>query len=348
MALRVGFLSTANIGTKNFIAISKATGVEVTAVSSRSLEKAKAWADERGVKKAYGSHDELLADPDIDAVYVPMPTGVRADIVIKAAKAGKHVMCEKPIAPTVKEAQSMIEACKANNVVFMDGVMFMHNPRLNALRSVMDRPEFGKTMRVVSDFSFNGDEDFMSKNIRVDPKLEPMGALGDLGVYNTRFALFVFGWRLPESVSMIDHDIYNNVPVDSSCVLNFGEGQSSTFACSFRAAFRQSAFITGKNESIELSDFVLSGQESTKSSFRHVKQHGLTNADLLVSKDSEVVDVVYPYNQEVFMWEKFAKLCKDDDSSIERAFYAEVSLNTQRVLNALMTSAASKGAVVNL
>ena len=132
--LRVGVVSTANIASKNYIAITKARNCEVVAVSSRTLAKAEAWAAARpdSTIKAYGSHASLLADPDIDAVYVPAPTGVRAGLVIAAAAAGKSVLCEKPMAPTVAEAEKMIAACAAANVVLMDGVMFMHNPRLSA------------------------------------------------------------------------------------------------------------------------------------------------------------------------------------------------------------------------
>ena len=115
-----------------------------------------------------------------------MPTGVRSAVIVAAAKAGKHVLSEKPIAPTAAEAATMIQACRDNNVVFMDGVMFMHNPRLSAIQKAIDAPEFGVLKRVIGDFSFSGDETFFGENIRVDRALEPLGCLGDLGIYNTR------------------------------------------------------------------------------------------------------------------------------------------------------------------
>ena len=234
--LRVGVVSTANIASKNYIAITKARNCEVVAVSSRTLAKAEAWAAARpdSTIKAYGSHASLLADPDIDAVYVPAPTGVRAGLVIAAAAAGKSVLCEKPMAPTVAEAEKMIAACAAANVVLMDGVMFMHNPRLSAsifhlspaaslseactlqqcahphslrispasfLKAAMrtlidDEASFGTLRRVVSDFAFSGDDEFKAGNIRMDPFLEPLGALGDLGVYNIRLAMYAFDWEV--------------------------------------------------------------------------------------------------------------------------------------------------------
>lgn len=100
------------------------------------------------------------------------PTGVRPAIVIAAAKAGKHVLSEKPIAPTAVEAALMLQACRDANVVFMDGVMFMHNPRLSAIKEKTESEDFGDLKRVVGDFSFAGDAGFFKDNIRVNKKLE--------------------------------------------------------------------------------------------------------------------------------------------------------------------------------
>ena len=112
--LRIGVVSTASIASKNFLAISEARGAVVTAISSRTLSKAQAWSDARGGGlKCYGSHAEMFADADVDAVYIPAPTGVRQPLVLAAAAAGKSVVAEKPIAPTTAEAQAEIDACKA-------------------------------------------------------------------------------------------------------------------------------------------------------------------------------------------------------------------------------------------
>eukprot|EP00747_Dinoflagellata_sp_TGD_P103853 gnl/TRDRNA2_/TRDRNA2_169100_c0_seq10.p1 gnl/TRDRNA2_/TRDRNA2_169100_c0~~gnl/TRDRNA2_/TRDRNA2_169100_c0_seq10.p1 ORF type:complete len:245 (-),score=46.54 gnl/TRDRNA2_/TRDRNA2_169100_c0_seq10:74-808(-) len=241
----------------------------------------------------------------------------------------------------------MIEACRESGVVFMDGVMFMHNPRLQAMKAVLDSSEFGSLQRIVGDFSFLGDEDFLSGNIRVDSAMEPLGALGDLGMYNIRLAMWAFGWSLPEKVSGIAHTMTNGVPTDTSSVLSFGDGKSVTFTNSFHTAFRQFAAITGTRQSIELSDFCLSGTESTTSSFKVYKKHGLTKYDMLVEKEISEEVVNYPKNQEVRMWEKFAELCESKDPE-QLKFYADVSLNTQKVLDALMESVAKDGAPVTI
>lgn len=350
MVLRVGFISTANIARKNRLAIKAATGIDVVAVSSRSLEKAQAWAKEWEVEKAYGSADELLADADIDAVYVPMPTGKRVPIVIAAAKAGKHILCEKPIAPSAEEASKMIHACQENGVVFMDGVMFMHNPRLSAMKAVIESGDFGHVKRVTSDFSFNGGAEFYASNIRGTehgPALEPLGALGDLGWYNIRLAMFAFDWEVPTSVSAVAHRIKDGMPMEISSVLSFGEGKSSTFTNSYEAAFRQYAAIVGTKQTIEITDFCLSGPTDTACTFRVFKQHGLTKYDLLPTKEIVDTEVNYPANQEVRMWETFAELCRTRDGE-KLQFYAKVALDTQRVMDAIMESMAKEGAAVSV
>ena len=362
MVLRVGVVSTAGIASKNYLAMTQSAGVKCVAVSSRTLEKAQAWAAERGGgMKAYGSHAELFADAEIDAVYIPAPTGVRLPLVQAAAASGKSVLIEKPIAPTAAEAEQMVAACSMAGVVFMDGVMFMHNERLPALRAAMDEVEFGELRRVVSDFGFCGDDAFHGSgsgtdgNIRVDPALEPLGSLGDLGIYNTRLALFAFGWQLPVSVSAVCHTRRHGVPIDISSTLNFGGGRSSTFTNSFETSFRQHAAFVGTGQSIEITDMCLSGTTSTECAYTLYRKHGLTKHDVLVEKEVEEVAVKMAHGQEVSMWEKFRELhearaedTKGPDDMDGRAWWATQALNTQRVLDALMASAAQDGKVVAL
>ena len=129
-----GILSTAGISTRVCLAIQGSHNSEVVAVASRSLEKASEWAKTHGVPTAYGSYEALLADPAIDAVYVPLPTALHKEWCIKVAQAGKHVLCEKPVASSEGELREILEACSAAGVQFMDGVMFMHNERLPVMR----------------------------------------------------------------------------------------------------------------------------------------------------------------------------------------------------------------------
>lgn len=372
--LRVGFMSTANIAKKNFVAASQADGVEVTSVSSRSLKRAQAWAQERNIPKAYGSHDDLLDDDDIDAVYVPLPTKVRVQWVIKAANKKKHVLCEKPVAPTLEEAKAMVQACHSNKVLFMDGVMFMHNPRLAKLSELIHKGtetehktentlDVGPVRRVVSDFSFPGDEDFKKNNIRIGA-LEPLGSLGDLGWYNARFALFCFNYVNPTSATSVMHEHNDGVPVDITTSLSWSESRSSTFTNSFDSAFRQHASIVGSKASVQIDDFVLSGPDAGISNFK-VLRHDLEGVGLRPVKTDADHTTEHPHGktQETLMWECFAQLtskaeaCTPSDSarpgamsSVPRGswrWWGYVALQTQAIMEAAMQSAKnSKGGTV--
>src|SRR5439155_9606728 len=122
-----------------------------------------------------GSYQELLDRGDVDAVYLPLPTGIRKEWVLYAARAGKHILCEKPCGLSSADVRAMLDACRENRVQFMDGVMFMHSQRLPLLRRILDDGEsIGTIHRLSSQFSFKAAEEFLAKNIRVSSELEPL------------------------------------------------------------------------------------------------------------------------------------------------------------------------------
>merc|ERR1712232_395741 len=122
--------------------------------------------------------------------------------------------------------------------------------------------------------------------------------------------MFGFGWALPESVSAVCHTMRNGVPHDITSTLSFGNGRSSTFTNSFETSFRQHAAFVGTGQSIELTDFTLSGTTSTECGYIHYKKHGLSKYDVVVEKEVEEVKIPMPHGQEVSMWECFANLHK--------------------------------------
>jgi len=269
--IRWGILGTANIAQKNWKAIQNAGNATVTAVASRALERSRDFirkcqaevpmeADPHG----FGSYDDLLASPDVDAVYVPLPTGLRKEWVLKAASAGKHVLCEKPCAATVHDLEEMLVACRKHNVQFMDGVMFMHSRRLEMMRDVLKSADgVGAIKRITSAFTFGSTPDFFRGNIRTHSELEPLGCLGDLGWYCIRFALWPMEWQLPQKVTgrIVSQFGRQNsplpVPTDFSGELIFEHDVSAGFHCSFIAANQQWAKISGDQGYLELEDFVL-------------------------------------------------------------------------------------------
>eukprot|EP00041_Stephanoeca_diplocostata_P027776 m.771662 g.771662 ORF g.771662 m.771662 type:complete len:268 (-) comp23244_c4_seq2:72-875(-) len=235
--LRWGVLGTAGIATKNLCSIAEANNAVCVAVASRDKARAEKFATDNGnIPTAYGSYDELLDDESIDAVYIPLPTGVRKEWVLKAAAKGKHVLCEKPCGCSTRDLDEMIEALRSRNLVFMDGVMFMHHDRLAKAKEVLQNGDVGpRPTRVVSAFSFPANEDFFATNIRAGASTEPMGCLGDLGWYCIRISLWAFDYETPMEVAMMTHQTVNDVPVDVT-VSMLASSTSDIFSASLRCS----------------------------------------------------------------------------------------------------------------
>ena len=179
----------------------------------------------------------------MDAVYIPLPTGLRKEWVLRAAAAGKHVICEKPCGVSFADVQEMADACRKNCVQFMDGVMFMHSPRMPRVREVLDDGKsVGSIRRISSAFSFCGNDEFSRGNIRLDGRLEPAGCLGDLGWYCIRFTLWAMKWQLPHTVTgriLSESESTGgrvSAPTEFSAELVFDGNVSAGFYCSFLAA----------------------------------------------------------------------------------------------------------------
>lgn len=271
LVCRWGLMGTATIGRKAWKAIGRTENGAVVAVASRDLRRAEQYID--GCQshflmpskvRAAGNYEALLDDDEVDAVYIPLPTGVRKEWVIRAARAGKHVLCEKPCAASADDLREMLKACDDHGVQFMDGVMFMHSSRLAAMRAVLDDPQqLGVIRRIASQFSFCADAEFLRRNIRVQRELEPFGCLGDLGWYNIRWALWVMKGALPIHVQGTiwqgtePRGSQANVPLDFSAELEFENGVTSSFYCSFVTHHQQWAHVSGTLGSFRVDDFVL-------------------------------------------------------------------------------------------
>src|SRR5215831_16323793 len=160
--VRWGIMGTAGIARKSWQGIQLTGNSVVTAVASRDLQRSDQFISEcqaqaplASLPEAFGSYEELLACPDVDAIYMPLPTGIRKDWVLRAAKAGKHVLSEKPCAATVADLEEMLDACRKAGVQFMDNVMFVHSDRFKGLRDVLHGGQaIGQMKRMSSAFSF--------------------------------------------------------------------------------------------------------------------------------------------------------------------------------------------------
>jgi predicted dehydrogenase len=249
--VRWGILGTAKIANKVGPAIKAAAGAELTAIASRSLERARQWAGEYGVPRAYGSYEELLADPEIEAVYIPLPPSLHAEWTLRAAEQGKHVLCEKPLARHAREAEEMVAACRAHGVQLMDGMMWVHHPRTAAMRRQIDSGLLGPLRRVTAAFTFNWDA-LPADNIRFQRDLAG-GALGDLGWYCVAAILWAFG-ELPERVFATAR-YFQDVELNLSALLWFPGERMASFDCGFDTGMRKWFEVAGTAGSLICDDF---------------------------------------------------------------------------------------------
>ncbi len=354
---RWGILGTAKIARKNWKALRMAGNAALVGVGSRSAERANEFiaacqADVPFSQAPTGcTYDELLNRSDVDAVYVPLPTGIRREWVIKAAEAGKHVLCEKPCGPTAGDLEAMLAACRKNHVQFMDGVMFMHGARLPLMRQVLDDgTSVGEVRRIASQFTFAAAPEFLTTNIRVDDSLEPLGCLGDLGWYNLRFSLWAMKYQMPQAVTGRIIAEHGSVPTEFSGELHFAGGASAAFYCSFRTEAQQWAHISGTKGWLYLADFVLpwhghaSAFEANTPVFHvngctyHMESHPKRHAAREYSDGD-------PTAQEANMMRTFSNLVfsgQRDES------WGAIALQTQRVLDACLASARAGGRSVQI
>jgi predicted dehydrogenase len=350
--LRWGILGAAQIARKNWRAIANTGNAAVASVASRDLERCKQFIAECQreapmpmAPAAYGSYEEMLRAADVDAVYIPIPTGVRKEWVIRAAEAGKHVLCEKPCAVTVADLEQMIGACRANRVQFMDGVMFVHGKRLARLRAVLDDGQsVGNLTRITSAFSFRGESDFFSSNIRAVTQLEPHGCVGDLGWYCIRLALWAVNWQMPVAVSgrvLARAPQGRGIITDFTGDLIFQGGVSSSFHCSFLAANQQWAILAGDKAYIEMNDFVLpvDGAELGFALRRYDFQ--VKGTDFRMKSDLEQFNVAEHSHgqadaQETNMFRNFSEQALSGKLNDQ---WPETALLTQRVMSACIDAA---------
>ncbi len=247
-SLRWGILSTADIGQKKVIpGIQRGERCDVVAIASRDEARARQVAAELGIPTAHGSYEALLADPGVDAVYIPLPNHLHVEWTIKAAAAGKHVLCEKPLAMTAAEAQRAIDAATAHGVRLMEAFMYRLHPSWEAVVELVASGRIGQLTAVQSWFSyFNDDPD----NIRNIAEVGG-GALYDVGCYCVNLSRMLFGTEPSRVQASLTRDPVSGTDVVTSGLLEFGEGVA-TFTCSTRAEDDQRVHVSGTKGRIEI------------------------------------------------------------------------------------------------
>jgi predicted dehydrogenase len=224
---RWGVLGAANIAIKKVIpAMQAGDFCEITAIASRDLEKARKVADELNIPKFYGSYEELLADKEIDAIYNPLPNNLHVEWTIKAAEAGKHVLCEKPIALNAKEAKKLIETRDRTGMKIQEAFMVRTHPQWLIVRDLIEQNRIGKLQAINGFFSyFNTD----AANIRNKREMGG-GALYDIGCYCINISRFILVEEPGKVSALIERDEVSGIDKLTSAILNFPTCQS-VFTC---------------------------------------------------------------------------------------------------------------------
>ena len=352
--LRWGILGAANIARKNWKAIALSGNSIVTAVASRDVEKSKKFITEcqahapmPAAPEALGSYEALLASSNVDAVYIPLPTGLRKEWVLRAAAAGKHVLCEKPCAVTLEDLREMTDTCRRHHVQFLDGVMFMHSRRLQKVREVLnDGQSVGALRRITSAFSFGAPPEFFAANIRGDSRLEPHGCVGDLGWYCIRLALWAMNWQVPKSV--IGRILsQTNVPTEFCGEMIFEGNVSASFYCSFITENQEWANLSGERGYLQVPDFVLpfAATELKFTVFNHA--FSASGCDFKMEPNPREIKIAehshsHPTAQESNMFRAFAEQV---DSGKLNEDWPKWALLTQDVMCSCLEAGRSKSGV---
>ncbi len=316
-ALRWGILGVAKINERLLPAFAVAADADLVAIASRSPERARDAAAAAGIPAAHGSYEALLADPAVEAVYIPLPNTLHAEWTRRAADAGKHVLCEKPLAPTAAEAAELVAHCRKKGVRLMDGFMWPHHARTSRLRLLLDGGTIGAVRHVVGTFTFTLPLD--PNNIRLRPELAG-GSLLDVGCYPVYGIRWAFQAE-PMRVYATARTLYG-VDVAVSGVLEFGDGGVGLFDCGFTAPMRQWVEITGTEGVVRVPEmWVPQGP-----------------ADYVIAKDGRGPErvVVEARDQVVCMIEDFGRAVRagrDPQPAPEEA------VRTLKVLDALARSA---------
>jgi predicted dehydrogenase len=247
--VRWGILSTAAIGLNKVIpAMQQAEHCDIVGIASRDLSRAKSAADKLGIRKAYGSYEELLADAQVEAVYNPLPNHLHVSWSIKALQAGKHVLCEKPIGLTSAEGQQLVEASHRHpRLKVTEAFMYRHHPQWQKTRSIVRSGGVGTLRTIQAFFSYYNDD---AANIRNRPDIGG-GGLMDIGCYPISASRFLFGREPARVCAFAEFDPKLKTDRLTSAILDFETG-TSTFTCSTQLVPYQRVNIFGTSGRVEL------------------------------------------------------------------------------------------------
>lgn len=316
--VRWGILGTAHIAERRILpAIARSETATVAAVASRDEDRARDFAARHGIPRAFGSYGALLDDDGIEAIYNPLPNSLHRPWTQRAAEAGKHVLCEKPLAVTAAEADAMVAACRAGGVLLMEGFMYRFHPQIDTVRRLVDAGAVG-TLRVIrSAFTFTVTRE---DDIRLDAGLGG-GGLMDVGCYCVNVSRLLLG----EPGRVFASAIYDRgVDVALSAMLAFAGGAVSQFDCGLRAPYRQFCELVGTEGTITLGRPFQPEEDPARITLRR-------------GRDEEQIDVPAT-NQYMLMIDHFGACLR---AGAPPRFPAQDAVANMRVIDAVRESAQS-------
>jgi xylose dehydrogenase (NAD/NADP) len=316
--VRWGVLSTANIGRRAVLpAIQQSNNGELVAVASRDAHRAQMFAGELGIPHAYDSYDELLHDPEIEAVYVPLPNSLHHEWTIKAAHAGKHILCEKPLALSTAECAAMEAAAAQHGVLLMEAFMYRFHPQTERVLELLRQGAVGAPRLIHAAFTFRVSN---PANIRLQPELGG-GALMDVGCYCVNVSRTLFESEPAEVQAYVT---WGASGVDEQMVANlrFSDGRLAQFDCALTLSRREAYQVVGTDGQIDVPVAFLPGQSDTTIHLRNAQ--------------GETAEIIRGIDEYQLMIEHFGKCVREQ--ATPRYPVSEAAAN-MRAIEALYRSA---------
>jgi len=322
--LQLGILSVSGFFQKKIaIPVAKSPMIDIAAIASRSQEKAEAAAARYNIPKAYGSYDELLNDKYLDSVYIPLPNHLHDEYIKKAADAGKHIICEKPIALNAQQAEDSISYATKKGVKVMEAFMYRFHPQWQHARELIRMKEIGQLQSVQTSFSFNNTD---PDNIRNRPDAGG-GALLDIGCYAVSVSRFLTGKEPERAISLVQKDPVFGTDTLLSGMLDFGSGQRASFTVGTKTFPYQRVTAIGSGGMI-----VIEIPFNTPSD---------VDTRIFVTNSVGTREVIFPpEDQYILEFEAFAKAILEDHKVPTPP---QDAINNMKVLDALRTSWESNG-----
>lgn len=287
--IRWGILSTARINRALVGPLQTSERSELIAVASRTVKSAQAYADSNGIPRAFGSYEELLGDPEIDAVYISVPNHLHCEWTVAAARAKKHVLCEKPLVMTLQEMDRVKEAGRAHGVTIFEAFMYLHHPQTRRLLEMVQSGELGRLQSIRSHFSFNLPHT-NADNIRLQPNMGG-GSLWDVGIYPVSFSVVMADAGPPVEVTAVQQMGESEVDIAFDGQMRFSNNVVAQISCGFRRPLEWGATLAGSERIVRIEAPWKAGAEGIESAVRAQKLEG--------EEETLTFDAIDPYLCEV-------------------------------------------------